>query len=277
MLTVPPLGRWAGAAFGALVGAIALAVVLLLSRASHEQAVASPTTSTTTSPGATTTTIVAPAKQSVPALQPKPDPIAIVDEPSIDEVMQAQSSTAPGTIDVLVGGLTSADAVVVAESANGLVARGALSALPALVEIDVVARPWAAPSVIHAMGRIAAKAEPDDRANAVDHLLALLASEKRRPSPEALANLLHIYEALGNTGDARAIAPLERELVDRSVATAPKVIIVQALVTLGARQSRATLERVRDELAPTAIGEDFEAAVRRDLLAAIRDALAELT
>jgi hypothetical protein len=209
--------------------------------------------------------------------QPKPEVVAAADAPSIDEVMQAQSSTEPGTVDVLVAGLTSTDAVVVAESANGLVARGALSALPALVEIDIVARPWAAPSVIYATGRIAAKAEPDERANAVDHLLALLASEKRRPSPEALANLLHIYEALGATGDARAIAPLERELVDRSVATAPKVIIVQSLVALGARQSRPTLERVRDELAPTTTGEDFEAAIRRDLLAAIRDALVELS
>jgi hypothetical protein len=55
------------------------------------------------------------------------------------------------------------------------------------------------------------------------------------------------------------------------------VIIVQSLVALGARQSRPTLERVRDELAPTTTGEDFEAAVRRDLLAAIRDALVELS
>ncbi len=191
--------------------------------------------------------------------------------------MYAQASTEPGTVDVLVAGLTSTDAVVVAESANGLVARGALSALPSLVELDIVARPWAAPSAIYAMGRIAAKAEAEDRANVVDHLLALLASEKRRQSPEALANLLHIYEALGQTGDARAIGPLEAELLDRSVATAPKVIVVHALVALGARQSKATLERVANELAPTTTGDDFEAAVRRDLLAAIREALVQLS
>jgi hypothetical protein len=272
--------RWAGAAFGALVGAVALVVVLVLSRALHEDAVASPNTtaSTTTLAGATPTTRVAPTKSPSPvAPQPKPDPVASTEAPSIDEVLEAQGSTAPGTTDVLVAGLTSTDAVVVAESANGLVARGALSALPALVELDIVARPWAAPSAIYAMGHIAAKADPEDRTNTVDHLLALLASEKRRPSPEALANLLHIYEALGHTGDPRAIAPLEAELVDRSVATAPKVIVVQALVALAARQSKPTLERVANELAPTATGDDFEAAVRRDLLAAIREALVELS
>ena len=74
---------------------------------------------------------------------------------------------APGPIDVLVAALSSTDAVVVAEAANGLVARGALSALPSLVEIDVAARPWAAPSVIYALGKIAAKADAEDRATAL--------------------------------------------------------------------------------------------------------------
>ena len=253
-------------------------VVLVLARASQDTAVAAAAPTSVSAPTASPVAQVAPAPRATPVVaQVTPEPAAASDAPSIDEVMQAQSSTAPGMIDVLVAGLTSTDAVVVAESANGLVARGALSALPALVELDLVARPWAAPSAIYAMGRIAAKAEPEERTTVVDHLLALLASEKRRPSPEALANLLHIYEALGQTGDPRAIAPLEAELVDRAVATAPKVVVVQALVALGARQSRTTLERVRDELAPTATGEDLEAAVRRDLLVAIREALVTLS
>ncbi|MGE0404501.1 MAG: hypothetical protein AB7T06_47770 [Kofleriaceae bacterium] len=280
MLTVTQSSRRrTGIALAALAGAAALVVVFALSRATHE-ATATPVvappvptaTATTAAPAATRTAAIA----SAPAAAAAGDVIAAPASPapSIDDVMQAQAS---GAIDVLVAGLSATDAVVVAESANGLVARGALSAIPSLVELDVVARPWAAPSVIYAMGRLAALASDEERGLAVERLLALLAAEKERNSPEALANLLHIYEALGHTGDARAIAPLEHELADRRVATAPKVVVVQALVQLGARQSKPALERALVELAPTLVGDDFEAAVRRDLEAAIREALVQLT
>lgn len=270
--------RWTEVSLGALVGVAALGVVFVLARAAREPtATAAPAATTAPATVERATPSAPETSVAIPTPTVSADVAVAEAAPSIDDVLAAQGSTEPGTIDVLVAGLSSTDAVVVAEAANGLVARGALSAVPALVELDVVARPWAAPSAIYAMGQIAAKAEAEDRTTVVDRLLALLASEKQRPSPEALANLLHIYEALGQTGDARAIAPLEAELVDARVATAPKVIIVQALVALGARQSRATLERVRDQLAPTATGEDFEAAVRRDLLAAIREALVQLS
>ena len=269
----------AGLACAAALVVVLVVLVLGLSRASHETAAAVPPSAATEIPAAPAP---ASAQRAASPTTASPAPVATATptetaSPSVEEILQAQGSVEPGTVDVLIAGLASKDAVAVAESANGLVGRGALSALPALVDFDVVGRPWAAPSVIYAMGRLAAKATPEERSPVVDRLLALLESEKRRPSPEALANLLHIYEALGQTGDARAIAPLERELVDSSVATAPKVVVVQALVALGARQSRPTLERVRDELLPTATGDDFEAAVRRDLIAAIREALVQLS
>lgn len=269
--------RWTKVGLGALAGAAALGVVLVLSHAAAQPTHAAPAVAAAPVAPASNAKAAntAPARPST-IVAPKIEP-ATDSAPAIEEVLQAQGATTPGTIDLLVAGLASEDAVVVAEAANGLVARGALSALPSLVEIDVVARPWTAPSIIYAIGHIAAKADAEDRALAVDRLLALLASEKERASPEASANLLHIYEALGHTGDARAIAPLERELVDARVATAPKVVIVQALVALGARQSRATLERTLAELAPTAIGDDFEAVLRRDLAAAIREALVQLS
>ncbi|HEY4059884.1 MAG TPA: hypothetical protein VGM39_24885, partial [Kofleriaceae bacterium] len=177
---------------------------------------------------------------------------------TVDDVMAAQQSTELGAVEAMIEGLGSTDAVVVAESANGLVGRGVLSALPVLEEMDIAARPWAAPSAIYAMGALAAKASPDQRAETVDRLLALLASEKQRPATDALANLLQIYQALGQSGDPRAIGPLEAELADASVATAPKVVVVQALVALGARDSVPTLVKLRDQLAPQAVGPDFE-------------------
>jgi hypothetical protein len=190
---------------------------------------------------------------------------------SVDDVVAEHAPT-----DVLVAGLDSEDPIVVAEAANALVGRGAVDVLPVLVEEDVIARPKAAPSLIYAMGRLAAKAGPKERAAAVDRLLALMAEEKKRGAQESQGNLLQIYEALGDTGDARAIAPLERELLDASVATAPKVVVVQALVALRATQSRPTLEKLAAQLA-SSTKTGFEAELEHDLLAVIREALVRLS
>ena len=200
-----------------------------------------------------------------------------VGAPTIDDVLRAQADPTAAALEVLVAGLDADDAVVVAEAANGLIARGAVSALSVLVAYDVLGRPWAAPSVIAALGRLGAVAEREQRADVTARLLSLMAEEKRRGARESQGNLLQIYEALGQTGDPQAVPALERELFDPTVGTAPRVVVVQALVALRAQQSRGVLEQLRDQLATSADGVGFEAELRRDLLAAIRDALVQLS
>jgi hypothetical protein len=203
-------------------------------------------------------------------------PVAVA-ELAVEDVLRAQAEPTVAALDVLLAGLESTDAIVVAEASNGLVARGALSALPVLVAFDVIGRPWAAPSVIDALGRLAAQAEADERGEAIARLVALMHEEKRRGALESQGNLLQIYEALGQTGDSRAVAPLEGELLDPAVQTAPKVVVVQALVALRAQASRAPLERLRDQLQRSAPGHGLEAELRRDLLSAIELALVQLS
>jgi len=200
-----------------------------------------------------------------------------VGAPTIHEVLRAQAGPTAAALEVLVAGLDADDAVVVAEAANGLIARGAVSALSVLVAYDVLGRPWAAPSIIAALGRLGAVAEREQRADVTERLLALMAEEKRRGARESQGNLLQIYEALGESGDPHAVPPLERELVDPTVGTAPRVVVVQALVALRAQRSRGVLEQLRDQLATSAEGVGFEAELRRDLLTAIRDALVQLS
>lgn len=197
--------------------------------------------------------------------------------PSIAEVLRARTDGSPEGIGVLLAGIESTDAVVVAESTNALIAHGAIWTLPSLIEQDVLTRPHAAPSIIDALGRIGALAPPEQRAEVVDRLVALMRTEKTRGSQESLGNLIQIYEALGHTGDPRAIEPLELELVDRTVPTAPKVVIVQALVALRATRSLSVLERVGAELSAPSTATGFEAELQRDLLGAIRDALVKLS
>jgi len=146
-----------------------------------------------------------------------------------------------------------------------------------LVAYDVAGRPAAALAIIDAMGRIGAVADPAQRGDVVDRLLALLQDEKRRGARESQGNVLQIYEALGQLGDPRAVAPLERELLDPTVGLAPKSVVVQALVALRAQRSRGALEQLRAQLEASADGVGFEAELRRELLATIRAALVQLS
>lgn len=236
------------------------------------------TAATSPAPVAAPAVASKPAAETAPSLAPAPNALqqghavaTPTGTPTLDDVLMADVPN-----EVLVAGLDASDPVVVAEAANALVGRGALSAVDALVAFDVIGKPRAAPSVVYALGRLGAMAEPEQRQKVVERLLALMAEEKARGAQESQGNLLQIYEALGDTGDAMAVAPLERELLDPTVRTAPKVVIVQALVALRAQQSRATLEALAAQLAPLATGSDFEAELRRDLLAAIRQALVQL-
>lgn len=262
---------------GALVaaGAIALIVALRSSATTNEAPIAAPSAQVAANPPAPTAPIQPPSATGTRPTTGTPS--AGAEAPTIEDVVRARTDGSPEGMAVLLAGIESTDAVVVAESTNALVAFGAIWTLPALLEQDVLARPWAAPSIIDALGRISALAPPEQRSEVVDRLLALMRTEKTRGSQESLGNLIQIYEALGHTGDPRAVEPLERELLDRTVPTAPKVVIVQSLVALRATRSTAVLERLGAELSAPSTATGFEAELQRDLLGAIRDALVKLS
>lgn len=234
-----------------------------VSNAAPTEAVPAVNTEASTAPTSTAPTMTA-------AVTPRANHV-----PTMDDLQAAFADDTSNS--VLIAGLDAKDPVVIAEAANALVGRGALDAIPALLEADIIGRPAAAPSLIYALGKLGASASDYDHDRVVDRLLALLAQEKKRGAQESGGNLLQIYEALGDTGDDRAIAALEIELADASVKTAPKVVIVQALVTLGARQSKPVLERLASSIVTMPSDDDFEMAVRRDLLTAIREALIQLS
>jgi len=270
-----------------LVGVVGLGLGLYLSRRSEVRDTSSRDVVVTSAPSAEAPVVrapaagapaqVAPSAPSAPSASPAAEDLAPSTGPAIEDVLAARADGSPEALAVLLAGVESDDAVVVAESTLALIARQAVSALPVLLAQDVLGRPSAAPSLIDALGRLGAVASPEERSEVVDHLVALLRAEKQRGAVESQGNLLQIYEALGHTGDPRAIPPLEQELVDTTVGTAPKVVVVQALVALRATQSRGVLERVSAELAASTTQDAFEAELRQDLLAAIRDALVKLS
>jgi len=199
-----------------------------------------------------------------------PGPVTI----TVEDVRFAQADPSPAGTAALVASLDADDRIVASEAADGLVARGAVTAIPALRAIDVSARPDIAPGIIDALGRLGAMADGDLRIDAVTRLLELLEVEKHRRAPESAGNLVMIYEALGKTRDQRAAPRLEIELADPTLAKAPKVVVVQALAAIGAPSSRAAIARLREQLGAATEVDPYQAELRRDLLAVIDAALA---
>jgi hypothetical protein len=197
-------------------------------------------------------------------------------EVALAAIRRAKADPTESGTAALVASMSSDDPVVVAEAAKALVLRKDTAAIPALTMIDLRTSGGAGLSVIETLGKLGGMADADGKSAAVERLLAMLAEEKQHDDPETPGNLLQIYEALGQTRDARAAGPLENELADPEVGRAPKVVVVQALAQIGEPRSRAALLRARALEVATKLGDAFEAEVQRDLLAAIDTALTKL-
>lgn len=221
-----------------------------------------------------TPTLVVPQAEGTPEGRAAGDRFG-TNDPALAALRAAKSDPSAAGTEALVKALAADDALLVIEAADGLVARRATQALPALAKIDIKRSTNIAPAVIEAMGRLSGMAAGADHTTAVDRLLALLAQEKARGAPESRANLLQIYEALGDTKDARAAPALEAELRSDAVPRAAKNVIVQALGNIGAPSSRPALLELRAALA-TPEREPFEEAIRVELIEAIDQTLRAL-
>lgn len=193
--------------------------------------------------------------------------------PAVLAVLAARDDRTPAGTRSLITSLTSEDEIVVAEATKALIERGATEAIGPLARIDLTSAAGSGLSIIDALGRLGAVATDSDRGVAVDRLIEMLAEEKRRGARESPGNLLQIYAALGKTGDPRAAAPLEAELLDPTVPRAPKVVIVGSLVQLAQPSSRAALETALTTES-AAVGSDaFEEEIRVELVGVIAAAL----
>ncbi len=177
------------------------------------------------------------------------------------------------TVDALIDRLSSDDPHIVLDAADGLRARNAVEAIPTLAALDITASPDSARSVIDALGKLGGAADADRQKTATDRLIALLAQEKARPSPDAAGNVLQIYEALGDTRDPRAASALESELADPGVPLAALVVIAEALTKLNQASSFKPLSDARARVAALSFDDAFMMEVRADVLAALDAAL----
>lgn len=206
------------------------------------------------------------AKQSPPA-----QPIDHGNE-EIDSGRPRRVRAADLPTETLVQQLASTDDFAVLEAANELANRKAARAIKDLATIDIKKGPRAAPSIIDALGRLAA-ADPGTRRTATDRLLELLAQERTRNAPESAGNVLALYAALGQTLDPRAAPALEAELLDPKVTSAAKTVVVDALVQLKQSSSSTALRTLQRDLAGQVPQDKMEAEIQRELATAIERAL----
>jgi hypothetical protein len=208
--------------------------------------------------------------------EPPPLQLEHASDPALKAVLAARDDRSAEGTATLIDNLTSRDEIVVAEAAKALVARQATEAIAPLAAIDLEEAAGSGLSVIEALGKLGGAADGDERGAAVDRLLEMLREEKRRGAPETPGNLLQIYEALGDTHDARAAPALEAELLDATVPRAPKVVIVQALAEIGLASSKDALRRALAEQSAQQAPDAFEEEIRQELVARIQDALQAL-
>jgi molecular chaperone GrpE (heat shock protein) len=196
-----------------------------------------------------------------------------VEEDPLTKLKAAKADLSESGTDRLIDQLTSKDEVAMAEAALELIRRNATRAIRPLARIKLEDAAGSGLSIIDALGRLGGAADGDEKTAAVERLLAMLESEKRRTAPETPGNLIQIYEALGQTRDPRAAGALERELLDPRVDRAPKVVIVQSLVWIGADTSEAALVAAKKQQTDLAPVDDFDAELRTELLGVIDEAI----
>lgn len=187
--------------------------------------------------------------------------------PSVDDRFSNRS------VSILMDRLSSPDQTLVLDAADGLRARKATVAIPKLARIDIVQNADAARTVIDALGHLGGIAHGADHATAVDRLLALLAQEKSRERRDAVGNVLQLYEALGDTADARAAMALEKELADPNVPLSALVVVTDALVKLRQPSSRSALESAKTRVTDLAVEGDFQRAVQQEVVARMSTAI----
>ncbi len=221
------------------------------------------------SPRARVSAGVADAKP--PQLQPD-----AVSDPALKMVLAARDDRSDEGTRTLTDNLTSRDPIVVAEAARALVARQATEAITQLAAIRLDEAAGSGLSVIAALGKLGAVANEDEKSTAVDRLLSMLRTEKRRDARESPGNLLQIYEALGDTRDPGAAPALEAELLDATVPRAPKVVIVHALLEIGMPSSKDALRAAHGEQSAQRGSDAFEEEIRQELVAALEEALETL-
>lgn len=154
------------------------------------------------------------------------------------------------------------------EEIEAAIARGDVSVLPALQQIDLTRDGYVAAAAIDGVGKLAALAPEKEKREAVRTLDKWLQQESKRKTSDARGNVSILVDALEDTKSPDAIAPLVAAL---DTATHPLHIetrMVQALKALGSQTP--AIQRFAARVAAMQPLDDFEKALVAEALEAAK-------
>lgn len=154
--------------------------------------------------------------------------------------------------------------------------RGAVEALPRLLELDPDADPALTPTLIGTIGRLARDAEPAQRTAAVVRLGAWLAAQSEREGEAARGNVAVIVDTLAQLRAPEAGDVLSTALDGGKLPVHVATVAVQGLMHLGAPSARAAVLRFRQRLEAAPASTRFERELHDEALRAVDQALSRL-
>lgn len=159
---------------------------------------------------------------------------------------------------------------------DAALARGDVGALASLQQIDLTRDGYVAAAAIDAVGKLAALAPEKEKREAVATLAKWLRDETVRKTADAAGNVSIAVDALENTKSDAAIAPLVAALDRAELPLHVETRIVEALTTLRATTSVASIDRFAVRAAARSSSDDFDKALVTEALAAAATARATL-
>lgn len=192
-------------------------------------------------------------------------PVVTTALPGAPPAAAAPTTTTPTT--TTAAPVASYDPFAHREEIEAIVARGDVSALPELQEIDLTKDGYVAAAAIDAVGKLAALAPEKEKREAIGTLGKWLQQEGKGKTAAAKGNVSILVDALEETKSKDAAAPLIAMLDGATQPLHIETRIVQALNALGVKSpaiarfaARVSAMQPQDEFEKALVQEALEAA-----------------
>lgn len=215
---------------------------------------------------------------SAPPATPSPVTTATTRDPAVPIAPSASAATAPHTdpMEALKRATDGGDDHELVEAVELVVDAGAVEALPALSSIQLREKPHSAPAVIGAIATLANEAGPRERRDAASTLARWFRQERSREGNDAAGNTTTLIDALADTGQREAVEALVAALDEQKLPLNNETLIVQRLAELRQSSAKPAIARFQARVTALPPAEGIDEELRREAIAAARDALQRL-
>lgn len=256
-----------------IVAAVALVLLLVVTRNTDSRTARVATADSATTTAATSQLSVAPP----PVTSAAPNVVATGNDGPVALAAPSSSvSAAPG--ESLADAIKDPDPLAARDAIAAAVARKDVSALKTLATVDLSKNGYVAAAAISGTGKLAAVASDADKHAAVKTLERWLKDETARgkTANDAIANTSIVIDALHDSGSSEAIAPLVAALDSGNEPLHLETRIVQTLDAMDARSAAPSIEKFAERLRGTPPpSDDLDKALLKEALEAAEATLAK--